>query len=119
PSPRPAALCAARGARISELPVLPSPLTSLLERRRLLGVRAVPAEVPRRRELAQPVSDHVLADEYGHVLAPVVHRDRVPDHVGIDDRRSRPGLDDLLVARLVHLLDLLSERRADERPLLG
>src|SRR5882762_525113 len=72
----------------------------------------------RGRELAKPVADHVLADEHRHVLAPVVHRDGVPDHVRVDDRRASPGADHLLVARQVHLVDLFLERGADERPLL-
>jgi len=70
------------------------------------------------RELPEPVADHVLADEDRHMLAPVVDRDRVPDHVGVDHRRARPGADHLLVARLVHLLDLGPQRRADERTFL-
>src|SRR5919109_3913521 len=90
-----------------------------LDRRRLFGVGAVAAEVARRRELPQPVADHVLADEHGHVLASVVDRDRVPDHVGIDHRGARPRANHALVARLVHLLDLFSQARADERALLG
>src|SRR6266568_7782234 len=89
-----------------------------LDRGRLFGVRAMAAEMPRGRELAQPVADHVLADEHGHVLAAVVHRDGVPDHLGIDDGCARPGADHLLVARQVHLLDLRAQARADERALL-
>src|SRR5438132_295085 len=92
---------------------------SLLQRRRFFGVRAMAAEVASRRELAQPVTDHVLADEDGHMLAAVVDRDRVPDHVGVDHRRAGPGADHLLVARLIHLLDLFLDRGADERALLG
>src|ERR1700686_3838615 len=53
-------------------------LASLLDRGCLFGVGAVAAEMPRRRELAEPVADHVLADENGHVLAAVVDGDRVP-----------------------------------------
>src|SRR5215467_9737465 len=87
--------------------------------RRLFRVGAVAAEVARRRELPQPVADHVLADEDGHVLAAVVDGDGVPDHVGVDDGRASPGPDDLLVACLVHLLDLVPQARADERALLG
>src|SRR5216110_1453495 len=88
--------------------------TSLLDRRRLFGVGAMAAEVARRRELAQPVPDHVLADEDRHMLAAVVDRDRVPDHIGIDDRRTGPGANHLLVARLIHLFDLVAKGRADE-----
>src|SRR5262252_2289912 len=95
------------------------PRTRSLDRRRLLGVRAMTAEVTSRREFAQTVADHVLADEDGHVLAAVVDRDRVPDHVRVDHRRARPGADHLLVARLVHLLDLIAKALADERAFLG
>src|SRR6266566_3969277 len=93
--------------------------TFLLDRRRLFGVGAVAAEVARGCELAQPVPDHVLADEYGHVFPAVVDRDRVPDHVGIDHGRTGPGADHLFVPRLIHLLDLVAKGRADERPFLG
>src|SRR6202140_2029576 len=92
--------------------------TLLLQRRGFFGVGAVAAEVTGGRELSQPVAHHVLADEDGHVLAPVVHSDGVPDHVWVDDRGARPGADDLLVARRVHLVDLLFQGGADERPLL-
>src|SRR5260370_13740545 len=77
------------------------------------------AEVPRRRELAQPVADHVLADEHRHVLTAVVDANGVADHVGIDDRGARPGADHLLLARQVQLVDLGLQRCADERALLG
>src|SRR6202795_2608552 len=70
--------------------------TLLLESRGLFGVGAVAAEMARGRKFPQPVADHVLADEYRHVLATVVDGDRVPDHVGIDDRCARPGADHLL-----------------------
>jgi hypothetical protein len=64
------------------------------------------------------VTDHRFADEDGHVLAPVVHRDGVTDHVGEDRRGPRPGLDHLLLAGGVHLLDALHEALVDERTLL-
>src|SRR5438270_3332844 len=91
----------------------------LLDRRRLFGVGAVTPDMPRRSELPEPVADHVLADEDRHVLAAVVDGDRVTDHVGVDHGRARPGADHLLVARLVHLVDLFAQRWADERPFLG
>src|SRR5437660_472343 len=92
--------------------------TPLLQGRRLFGVRAVAAEVPRGRELTESVADHVFADEHRHMLAAVVDADRVPDHVGIDHRRTGPGADHLLLARSVHLVDLGLQRIADERPFL-
>src|SRR5207245_2594453 len=77
-----------------------------------------PAEDPRRRELAQPMADHVLGDEDRHVTASVVHRDRVADHRRGDHGRSRPGLHDLLLVPAVEDVDLLLERGLDVRPLL-
>ena len=62
--------------------------------------------------------DHRLGDEHGHVLAAVVDGDRVPDHLREDGRGPRPGLDHLLVAGLVHLLDALHQALLDERALL-
>ena len=79
----------------------------------------VAAEGARRRELAELVADHRLADEHRHVLAAVVHGDRVPDHLGEDRRGARPGLDHVLLAALVHLLDALHQALLDPRALLG
>ena len=54
---------------------------------RLPVVLDVALEGAGRRELAELVPDHVLRDEDGHVLAPVVHGDRVSEH-GRDDHRA-------------------------------
>src|SRR5262245_45955662 len=78
-----------------------------------LAASGVGTEGARGRELAELVADHRLGDEHGHVLAPVVNGDRVPDHLREHGRRPRPGLDHLLLVRLVELLD------APEQPLLG
>src|SRR5713101_320126 len=91
----------------------------LLQCRGLLGVRAVTAEVPRRGELTEAMSDHVLADEHRYVLVSVMDGDGVPDHVGIDHRRTCPGADHLLVPGQIHLVDLAFQGVVDERPLLG
>src|SRR6185312_6971449 len=56
----------------------------------------VTLERPGQRELAELVPDHRLGHKDGHVLASVVHRDRVPEHLGDDRRAPRPGLDDVL-----------------------
>src|SRR6478735_10221058 len=77
------------------------------------------AEGPRRRKLAELVTDHLLGDEHGHVLAAVVNGDRVPDHVREDGRRARPGADHPLLVLLVHRLDAAHQPRLDERPFLG
>src|SRR5687767_8087266 len=71
------------------------------------------------RELAELVSDHRLRHEHGHVLAAVVHGDRVPDHLGEDRRRTRPRPDGPLAARLVHLLNAVQEPLLREGPLLA
>src|SRR4029450_11243925 len=81
-------------------------------------LRAVDAEGPGRRELAELVADHGLRDVHGHVLAPVVDRDRVPDHVGDDRRAPRPGADHPLVALAVQLVDLLQQVVVHEGTLL-
>src|SRR5204863_1625163 len=81
-------------------------------------VARVRQERPRGRELAELVADHRLRHEHGNVLAAVVDRERVPDHLRDDGRAARPRPDDALVAFLVHVLDLLHEVLVDERPLL-
>src|SRR6266566_2213311 len=82
-----------------------------------LTVARVAAEHPRGRELAELVADHLLADEDGHVLAAVVDRDRVPNHLREDRRRPRPGADHLLAAGLVHPRDAAHQPLLDERAL--
>src|SRR4051794_4232286 len=75
-------------------------------------------EVARRCELAELVPDHLLGDEHGHVLLPVVDRDRVADHVGEDRGRARPGAHHLLLAGVVHRLDAGEQPLLHERTLL-
>src|SRR6201999_3412119 len=68
--------------------------------------------------LAELVPDHRLRDEDRHVLAAVVHRDRVPQHVRDDRRPAGPGLDHGLLAGLVERVHLLEQVVVDERALL-
>src|SRR5262249_35143990 len=75
-------------------------------------------ERPRRRELAELVADHLLGDEDGHVLAAVVDRDRVTDHLREDRRAPRPGADHVLLSGRVHRLDTPEQALVDEWPLL-
>src|SRR3954451_14258965 len=72
----------------------------------------------RRCELAQLVADHRLRYEHRHVLAAVVHRDRMPDELGEDRGGARPGLQHALLLAVVHFLDPLHQLGVDERPLL-
>src|SRR5690606_26208493 len=83
-----------------------------------LLVAGVTVEGPRRSELAQLVSDHVLGDEHGHELAAVVYREREADRFGEDRRPPRPRLDHLLRLSGRRFLDLLEQVAVDERPLL-
>src|SRR6476659_719302 len=93
-------------------------IVRLLTAPRPAVVLHVTLEGPRRRELAELVADHRFGDEHRDVLAAVVHRDRVPEHVGDDRGPARPGLDHglgVLVVRRVHLLEQVV---VDERALL-
>src|SRR3954449_6532971 len=84
----------------------------------LAVVLLVTPERPGRRELAELVPDHRVRHEHRHVLAAVVHRQRVTDHVRHDHRSAGPGLDDVLGALLVLHLHLLHQVVVDERALL-
>src|SRR5215210_5245131 len=84
----------------------------------LLVVLHVTLERAGRRELAELVADHRLGDEHRDVLAAVVHGEGVTQHVGADDRPTRPGLDDVLGARFVLDVDLLLKVVVDEGALL-
>src|SRR4051794_363656 len=84
----------------------------------LAVVLLVTLERPGRGELAELVPDHRVRHEHRHVLAAVVHRERVADHVRHDHRSAGPGLDDVLGALLVLHLHLLHQVVVDERALL-
>src|SRR5690606_955840 len=124
PPTRPSRESARRRGRPSEprsartLPLLSLQPSSASPLRRLLGLRGVPLERARGRELAELVPDHVLGDVDRNELPPVVHRDRVAHHLRHDGRSPRPGLDDLLLVLAVHRLNLLEKVEVDERPLL-
>src|SRR5205807_2515508 len=79
----------------------------------------VATEHARRSELAELVADHRLADEHGHVLAPVVDRERVPDHLREDRRGARPRPDHLTAVFLVHLVDPRHQALFHPWPLLA
>src|SRR5258708_4919986 len=81
-------------------------------------VAHVAAEGPGRRELAELVPDHRLGDEHGHVLAAVVHGDRVAQHRGNDHGATGPCLDDVLGALVVLHVHLLYQVVVNERALL-
>src|SRR5205807_3566114 len=71
---------------------------------------AVTAEQPRRGELAQLVTHHVLGDVDGDELVPVVHREGVADEVRRDRAAARPRLEDFLFVPLVEGANLHHQR---------
>src|SRR5207245_9421018 len=88
---------------------LPRPRPSLVPR--------VRTERARRREFAELVPDHGLGDEHGDVLAPVVHRDRVTEHVRHDRRAADTGPDDHSRALFFYIVYLLHHILVNERTL--
>src|SRR6476646_10723959 len=85
-------------------------------RPRIAATTRLALRVDPRRYLA--VADHVLGHVDRDVLLAVVDRDRVADERREDDRRTGPGLHDLLLVAPVHLLDPPLEAELDERALL-
>src|SRR5215831_9515042 len=78
----------------------------------------VAAEGAGGRELTELVPDHRLRDEHRHVLAAVVHGDRVAQHRGNDHGATGPGLDHVLGALVVLGVHLLHQVVVHERALL-
>lgn len=76
------------------------------------------AEHSGRGKLSEFVSDHVLRHENRHVLATVVDRKRVTDHIGKDRGSAAPSLDQPLLALLVQIEDLLHEMVVDKKSFL-
>src|SRR6266704_3005192 len=76
---------------------------------------AVAFEDPRRRELAELVSDHVFLHEHLDELVPVVDLERVPDEFGDDRARATPGLERLFGAALVEHPHAVEQLLVDER----
>jgi hypothetical protein len=79
------------------------------------SVRRVTPEGPGDRELAQLVTNHVLADQNRDVLAPVVYGYSEPHHFRQDHGTPRPGLDRALDILLDRLTDLLRQVMIDKR----
>src|ERR1700693_4181309 len=82
------------------------------------AIAGVRLEQPRRRKLAELVTDHVLGDEHRDVLPAVVNRDRETDHVGNHHRAARPGLDRPAIVLLHRDLHLLRQVQIHERTFL-
>ena len=70
-------------------------------------------------ELAQLVANHILGDIDRDMLAAVVHGEGVADKIGEDGGGAAPGLEDPLLAGLVHLLHPLQQHGLYKRSLLN
>jgi hypothetical protein len=71
------------------------------------------------RELAQLMSDHVLGHIDRNVTAAVMDSDGVADKGREDRGGTAPGLDDLLLAGLVHFIDPLQQLGSGKRAFLN
>src|SRR5690606_8783788 len=79
-----------------------------------LFVRHVTLERTGQGELAELVTDHVLVDVNGNMLAAIVHSNRQPNELGQDGGTARPGFDRLFVFAFDGRIDLFDQMRVDE-----
>ena len=107
---------------MSRVKTAPRPLknrfSTLNYKTQLLGhfrrVRPVLLKHPRRRKLAQLVTNHVFGHENRLKILSVVNQKRVADKIRRYHRAARPGFDRFLRARIIHLIDLIQQMRFDE-----
>src|SRR5699024_1671404 len=69
-------------------------------------------------KLAQLVTNHILGNIDRDMLAAVMHREGVADELREDRGSAGPGLEDLLLALFVHLVDSFDKLRSHKRALL-
>src|SRR5215470_11541725 len=83
----------------------------------LLGflVARMAVEGPRRRELAELVTDHFLVHRHRNVLLAVVDAEHEADELRQDGRAAAPDLDDVVTAGRARGICLLEQRAFDER----
>src|SRR5579863_2758740 len=67
------------------------------------------------RELAELVTDHVLAHQNGDMLVTVVDAERQADELRQDRRAAAPDLDDFVTARTTRGFCLLEQITIDKR----
>src|ERR1700678_2534786 len=72
-------------------------------------IAAVTAEMARRRELAELVSDHIFGDVHRNMHLAVVHADRVADHSRNDRGGAAPRFHHALLTRFVESIDFLDQ----------
>ena len=65
----------------------------------------MPYELACRGKFSKPVADHILNDEYLNVLFPVMHAERVTDHLRGDDACAGPRLDHVALFRIKDFLE--------------
>src|SRR5215471_11355557 len=78
-----------------------------------LAVRRMAIERPRRRKLAELVTDHLLGHQHRDVLLPVVDPEGEPDELRQDGRAPAPDFDHLVPTRGACLLGLLEQVAVD------
>src|SRR5690242_6978756 len=105
----------ARSRSRARLPIVLVPNLALRPLRFAIGGVAV--ENPRRRELAELVSDHFLGDHHRHVLLAVVDAKGEPDELRQDGRTPAPDLDHVMPARRTRRFCLLQQIAVDKRAL--
>jgi hypothetical protein len=60
------------------------------------------------------MTNHILGDQDGYMLAPVVHGNSQADHIGQHHGTTRPGLDRPAIILLRGLRNLFRQMRIDE-----
>src|SRR6185437_10058648 len=80
-----------------------------------LLVAGVPGECPRRRELAELVSNHVLVHLHRQELVAVIDAERQPDELRQYRRPPRPDADDLVTPRRARRIGLVQQIPVNER----
>src|SRR4029453_12800200 len=106
--------CVSHNARLrAGLPTFGSPFFRLGD----LGfaVARVAVENPRRRELAEFVTDHVFGHHHRDVLLAVVDAEGQTDELRQNRRTPRPDLDHFLASRIARDFRLLEHEAVDKR----
>src|SRR5262249_39803732 len=80
-----------------------------------LAIRRMAVERTRRRELAELVADHFLADDLRDVLLPVIDAEGQPDDLRQDRRAPRPDADHFVASGRTRGIRLLQQITVDKR----
>ena len=74
----------------------------------------MPLELPRRRELAELVPDHIFLNEYFQEFIAVMHFERMANKFRDDRAGACPGFNGLLGAALIERVHLAEKFFVDE-----